>query len=99
MNDLTAYLASFAAIAAAVWAAIHGLQKMTPLGDRAVALIVALFGIAGGVVAQGSGFVTTPAGPPWSWIACGFFGLLAALAGAGATDLNLVRPTPPGGTS
>jgi len=95
LNDLTTYIAAFAVIAGAVWAAIHGLQKMTKLSDRQVSLIVASFGIAGGVVAQGAGFVTTPAGPPWSWIASGFFGLLAALAGAGATDLNLVRPGPP----
>lgn len=91
MSDLTSYLAAFAAIAGTIWGAIHGLQKLTKIPDRAVAGIVGALGVASGCVVEAAGFVSAPMTGWRSWLAAGFFGLLAAFAGAGATDLNLIK--------
>lgn len=91
MSDLTSYLAAFAAIAGTIWGAIHGMQKLTKMEDRSVAMIVAVLGIASGCVVEAAGFVKAPMSGWQSWLSAGFFGLLAAFAGAGATDLNLIK--------
>jgi hypothetical protein len=91
MSDLGAYLAAFAAIAATVWGAIHGLQRLTSLGDRHVAVVVGALGIVSGLVVEAAGFVKAPVEGWQSWLSAAFFGLLAAFAGAGATDLNLAK--------
>ena len=97
MTDFAAYLATFGALAALIWGAIHGFQRLSGISDRALAWIVCVVGILGGVVSQGVGFVPSPSPPPWSWIASGFFGLISAFAGTAVSDLNLaaaIKPKP-----
>jgi hypothetical protein len=91
MSDLTTYLLAFGTIAATVWGGIHGMWKLTQMSDRQVAVTVAILGIASGLLVQGVGFIKTPISGPLTWVCSGFFGLLAAFAGAGATDLNLAK--------
>lgn len=98
MNEFVAYLAVFTIIAASLWAAIHGLQKLTPIGDRWTALIVGVLGIFAGCVAQGCGWVQAPTHGAWAWVSAGLFGLFGALAAAGGTDLNIIKPAAAGGT-
>jgi hypothetical protein len=93
MNDLTSYLAAFAAISAVVWGAIHGMQRLTGMNDRKVAITVGTIGAASGLLTHAVGFIHAPKSGIVAWVTAGFFGLLAAFAGAGATDLNLAKAT------
>ena len=93
MSELTSYLAAFAAIAAVVWGAIHGMQRLTGMSDRQVAITVGIIGAVSGILAHAVGFIHAPKSGVLAWITAGFFGLLAAFAGAGATDLNLAKAT------
>lgn len=95
MKDFATYIATFGVLTAAIWAGIHGFQKLTRIGDGALAWFVCIIGILGGVTAQGVGFVPAPVPGAWSWVASGFFGLLSAFSGAAVSELNLARAVTP----
>ncbi len=90
MTDMTSNLAALGVVSAIVAAFLGGVQKYTTLPGRSALIIVTVLGPAVGVLLHYSGWLELAKEEPRNTILAAAWGLIAAVAGAGLTDHNVL---------